>query len=536
MGLIRMDCGSTDGIKGGRKGWRLATRVLSVLLLLGQASPGLVGFELTAQSGPRTIELTLETMADLAMSSSFTVRRLRLEVERERHNLRAERARLRSSVNLDLTMPALRLTSEPRWNSDLERNEIVRENTRRWEGELSIRQPVVLFGYPTNGYLSINNRMYRYNQIDDGGEPEVQYYNRYYVSYVQPLFQANRLKNDLEQAELSLEDTQLEFNSDIVGIVSAVSEGYHDLLEEHYTRSIRRDLVSNLERALALAQGLARTDSARVGEVSQIQVELANAREGLQSAESSVRLGEAFLKQELGLDQADSIAFQPEFRLEPVPIDMDRAVRFAVELTPRMRRLDIDLRNSQIWLDETRGQGGFNVFLSMSYGRERLDPYFDRLWIEPENTYTINIRAFLPVWDWGSRKARIQSSELRLEQTKLRIEETELDIVSGVRNEVFNVRDRESRTLAMEENLGLARQVTENSLQRYGDGAISAQDLLLSIRRQVETAENFLDAYVSWKESLTRLQSRTYYSFDRDEPLMDWFAAEGWVDEEGLGR
>jgi outer membrane protein TolC len=285
-----------------------------------------------------------------------------------------------------------------------------------------------------------------------------------------------------------------------------------------------------------MAQDLARSDSARAIDVSQVQVELANAREELQSAESSVRLAVSMVKRELGLAEADSVAFRPEFSLDPVPIDMDRAVRYAQELTPRMRQLDIDLRNSQIRLEETRGEGGVNVYLSMSYGRERRDPYFDRLWVEPDNSYTINVRAFLPVWDWGSRKARIRASEVSLEQMRLRIEETERDIVSGVRNEVLNVRDRENRTLSMEENLSLAQGISETSLERYANGAITAQELLLNLRREADTAENFLDAYVSWKESLTRLQSRTFYSFERDEPVMDWFSRTGWVEEGGMGR
>jgi len=32
---------------------------------------------------------------------------------------------------------------------------------------LSVVQPVILLGYPTNGYLSLNNRMYRYTQYEE---------------------------------------------------------------------------------------------------------------------------------------------------------------------------------------------------------------------------------------------------------------------------------------------------------------------------------------------------------------------------------
>ncbi len=504
---------------------------LSLVVLAGGLCPG----PLRAQDRtPQIIDLTLERMVELSLSSSYQIRRLNLEIQRDQYNLRAEQARLKSSVDLDLTVPAFSLTSEPKWNSDLQKNEIIRENTRTWEGELSVRQPVILFGYPTNGYLSFNNRMYRYNQIDNEGVSDVNYYNRYFIRYTQPLFQPNGLKNDLEQAELNLEGSQLEFYGDVIDIVDDVSEGYFDLFEEHYRRTINQGLVAKLERALDLAREMVLVDSARAVDVDQIQVELANARERLQSSESSIRLEAASVKRGLGLSDADSITIDPSFQLDPVPIDMDEAVRFAMELTPRMRQLDIYMRESEIRLEETRGRGGFRMDLSMSYGRERRDEIFEKLWVDPENSYTINVDAYLPIWDWGERKARIASSQIGIDQARLRMEEAEIQIVSGVRNEVLNVRDRESRTMAMRDNLELARGVSETGLQRYRAGATTALDLMLSLRREVDTAENFLDAYLGWRSALRRLQVMTYWDFERQMPVLDRFGVEARLPANGV--
>jgi outer membrane protein TolC len=509
--------------------WRRRCSSRAAFLLSAATLAGLPGFSgavWAQERSPQVIELTLERMVDLTLSTSYQIRRLNLDIQRDQYNLRAQEARLKSSVDMDLTVPAFRLTSEPRWNSDLQKDQIVQENTRRWEGEISIRQPVILFGYPTNGYLSLSNRMYRYNQIDDDGVSDVNYYNRYYISYRQPLFQVNELKNDLEEAELDLEGTQLEFYGDVVDIVDNVAETYFDLFEEHYRREINLSLVANLERALDLARDLSEADSARAIEVDQIQVELANARESVQSTESSIRLESASVKRDLGLADTDSIAVTPEFHLDPVPIDMDRAIQYAMELTPRMRQMDMSLRRSEIRLEGTKSRGGFQMDLELSYGRERRDEQVDRLWVDPDNSYTVNVNAAIPIWDWGERDARIAASEIGIQQSLLRKEEVELQIVSSVRNEVLNVRDRESRTLAMRDNLDLARGVTETSFQRYQNGSITALDLLLSLRRESDTAENFLDTYLGWRESLRRLQEMTYFDFERGIPVLERFGIQ----------
>jgi outer membrane protein TolC len=292
--------------------------------------------------------------------------------------------------------------------------------------------------------------------------------------------------------------------------------------------------VDDLARALAIAQDLARQDSTRAIDVDQIQVDLANARERLQSSESSIRLEAASVKRSLGLSDADSIALEPVFFLDPVAIDMDEAVRLAMELTPRMRQLDISLRNSEISLEETKSRGGFRMDVSLSYGRERRDDVFGKLWVDPDNSYTVNVEAYVPLWDWGERDARIAASRIRIDQTRLRIEEAELQIVSSVRNEVLNVQDREDRTMAMRENLDLAGGVSETSFQRYAAGAITATDLMLSLRREADTAENFLQAYLGWRDSLRQLQQLTYWDFERQMPVLERFGVEARLSTNGV--
>jgi outer membrane protein TolC len=477
--------------------------------------------------GPVVIDLTLERMVDLALNRSYRVRQLNLSIDRTRYRLRAQQARLKSRVDLELTMPAFNATSEPRWNSNLQKEEIVDTRSRLWEGELSVRQPLILFGFPTNGYLSFNNRMYRLGQTRENGSKEVDFYNRYYVRYVQPFFQPNRLKNDLEEAELDLEGAELNFQDDVVEIVGDLSEDYYDLFEDAYNQRINRRLVETLERALTIASELARADSARAIEESQIRVELANAREQVQQAESAFRLRAASLKTRLGLAEADTITLDPVPNLRPVSVDAERAIRYAMERVPRLRQLDISKREREISLEETKGRNSFRMNVSLSYGREMYQPEFDLLWDDPENSYTVNVNAYVPLWDWGERDLRIQASRINLQQTEMRIEEAQTELVSNVRNEVRNVEEYESRTFAMEENLGLAMAISESSLDSYAAGEITVLDLIQTLRRESDTAENFLDTYLGWRRAILNLQELTFHDYEKGLPVLERFGVEG---------
>ena len=54
--------------------------------------------------------------------------------------------------------------------------------------------------------LSLNNRIYGHTQVDNDGNSDRRCYNRYFVRYTQPPFKPNGLKNDIEGAELDLEE------------------------------------------------------------------------------------------------------------------------------------------------------------------------------------------------------------------------------------------------------------------------------------------------------------------------------------------
>jgi outer membrane protein TolC len=469
------------------------------------------------------IELTLERMVELAMSNSYQIRRVNLDIERTRYNLQAQRAGLKSRVDLNLQTPTYETVSEARWNSLLGRNEIARENSSRWQADLSIRQPVILFGYPTNGELSLNSRLYRYRQIDGEGEVDVRYYNRYFVAYEQRLFQPNQLRNNLEEAELNLESSELNFQQDVVGLIDNVADDYYELFENAYDDLIYQEYVDHLGDAIAAGDALAAADPARAVDLDQIRIELANAQEDLQAARSDFRLSSAEVRQDFRLPPNAILTLDPVISIAPVEVPLVRAVALARTLTPRLRQLDIDYREREINLDQTRGQQAFRMDLELTYGREMQNSFLDDLFREPTNSYSIGVNAYVPIWDWGQRQNRIAAQEINLEQTRLQIEQTETDIESNVNNEVRNLAEFESRALAMQDNRTLAHQASVTAMERYQAGAITASELLQSLEREVSTNRNFLDAFLGWRGALLRLQQLTYYDFERDLPVLERF-------------
>ncbi len=479
-------------------------------------------FAQTASGGQAPIELTLDRMVELGLRDSFRVRHLQLEVERTRSLLSAERAGLKSRVSLNIAAPQFQAISDNKWNSTLQRNELIREDTRRFQMDLSVRQPVILFGYPTNGVLSLNNRVYRYTQVNEDGR-DTTFYNRYFIAYDQPLFQPNRMKNDLEEATLNLEKAELRYQSDVIGAIDDLATDYFDLVSDAFRRDRANEFARDLTNAMEAVREVVSNVPARAGDLDLLQVELANAHEAESQAASNLRTREQTIKQRLQLPAAAPVSITANLNISPAKVDVTEAIRLASTLTPRMRQLKIATRENQIRLDETKGNDAFRMNLGLTYGREVQDPRFQNLWNEPTNSYTVSVNAVVPIWDWGERKHRIQAQQFSLDRANLSEEQTKSEIETEVRNLVTSLDDFGRRTKTMLDTLTLAHELTETTVSRYRQGAVGLSDLMQALTRESQTANNLLNAYRGYQQALRRLKEVTFFDFEAGQPLVERF-------------
>lgn len=500
--------------------YKRSVSLLLFLLIISSGGP--------LSKAQTVIDLTLDSAVDLATENSYRMEQLKLGIQESTKWLEAEQAGLKSEVSMNITAPEIEAVSNNKWNSSLSRYELVRENSRMWRANLSIEQPVVLLGYPTNGYLSVNNRVYRYAQ-GSADSPNIRYYNRYFIKFEQPFFQPNELKNSIREAELDLENERLDFKENVVGLIDDIADDYYELFELSYEREIYQNRVDNLKKAKAVAAQVAREDTSRSIEVNQLQVELGNAREQLSQARSDFRLRASQVKQRLRLHPGDSLHVAPVATITPLQIDEQKALEYGKTLRPRLRELGIRQEQRKLDLKETKGWNSFSVNLEATYGREMQNPRLDELFGRPTNSYTVGLSAHIPIWDWGQHDAQIQARQISLKRTRLRIEEAQENIRSSITNAIQNLEEYQRRAAGLRENLDIARQVADRNLRRYRRGEISVLSLIQSINGQRETALNFLEAYLGYREALLSLQENTYYDFEKGVPLLERFQFERFL-------
>ena len=470
----------------------------------------------------QVIELTLESAVDIAMANSYQIQMLKLGIERTRYYLKAREAGLRSKVYLNLRTPEMSALSDYKWNSTLQKDEIVYQNTLRWQMDVSIRQPIILFGYPTNGYLSLNNKMYQYIQEIDESK-DINYYNRYFIEFEQPLLQANYLKNDFEQAELDLEREELRFNSDRARLIYRTAFGYYELFELSFNNEIYSNHIANLQRVSEIVNQISQENNTDSIDAIQVQVELTNTREKLLENRSNLRLETARVKQYLRIDIQDTLIVKPSIEITTITVDLYQAIQYGYTLRPMLRMLDIGKRRNEIYLQEIKSRRAFHLNLKMTYGMEKYDERYQQLWKDRDSSYSVSIQAYIPIWDWGLRKSNIEAQKIGIKRSDLYIEENRNEIKSEITNSVLNLEEYQQRALNMMKNMEVAKELSTASITQFKENKISVPDILKILERQKETELNFIEAYLGFKRSLIRLMVNTHYDFENNISLIDKF-------------
>jgi len=475
-------------------------------------------------SAQEEINFTLESAVEIMMESSYRIRMLKMGIEQRRLYVKAEQAGLKSKMYMNLITPNLDNSSDYKWNSTLQRNEIIHENTNRWQMDLAIRQPIILFGYPTNGNISLNYKIWRYNQIDGGSYTN--FYNRLYLKLEQPFFTPNDKKNDLEEAKLDLEENELDYISDQVDIIKDVSNDYYELFELAYKNKIFSNHINELEKIENIVSDIVSQDPSRILEKREIELELSNAKEALMANQSELRLEKVRMKQRLRLSEDDELNVETPIVIIPFKVDKARALEYGFSLRPSLRLSDINKRKSEIRLDNVRARNAFRVNLEVTYGLEKQDERFQAIWDQYDNTNSVTINAYVPIWDWGQRRARIEAQKISLEREDLRIDERQKEIRIDINNAIINLNEYQARASNMQDTIKIAEDILQESIKQYEDSKILFHNLLQNVIRQKDTGLNFLDIYLEYRKSILSLMVNTYFDYENNISLINKFRSK----------
>jgi outer membrane protein TolC len=459
--------------------------------------------------------LTLEKALQISETGSPDIQMSLLNLERSQKNLEAQRAALKSRLSLDVT--PVNYSNQRRFDtrvSEWYTNESWTSNAR-----FLISQPIL----PTDGTISLSNDFGWQNSTSDANNTSTQsirFYNNLYLNVNQPLFTYNRLKLQLKELELSLENANISYAIQRLNLERNVTQFFYNVFMSQKNLEIAKEELVNTQKSYDIIKNKVDAGLAAKEELYQAELNLSTSKSSLQNSEVSFENAKDQLKLYLGMDLYEDVIVLADVTSNPVNVDLDKAIDNGLNSRMEIRQREIDVETSQFDMIVTKSlnefRGDLNLRLGISGDNENLGQIFD----SPTRSPSVNLSFSIPIFDWGEKKARIAAQEATIKSQELNLSEEKKQIIIGVRQAYRNLQNQLNQIGIADQNEINAQLTYEINLERYQNGDLTGMDLNLYQSQLSQKKIALAQAQIDYKIELLNLKIQSLYDFEKGTPIL----------------
>lgn len=459
--------------------------------------------------------LTLEKALNYARQESPDIKKARLNLEQSRENLIARRASLKSSFRLNLT--PIEYSHNRQYNDPL--SEWYTTESLYSYGTFSVQQPITL----TDGVLTLSNSLrWQDSQSNSSfsGDPFRGFSNNLSLHLDQPLFTYNRTKMELKELEYALENSQINYALQELNLERTVSQAFYQVYEAQVSVNTAREEFENRTQSVEIIRNKVDAGLVAREELLQAELDLMTSSSGYQNRQVELENIKDQFKQMLGMPLDEEVLVLAEVNVMAVDVDLENAMKRAVQNRLEIRQRKIDIEAGQFELIRTNAQNEFKGNIGVSVGlfgeNEELTGVFDR----PTDNQNIGFSLEIPLWDWGEKKARMRAAQAAQQIREINMDDEKINISLTIRQVHRSLRNLLTQIDIAQKNLENAKLTYEINLEKYKNGDLTSMDLNLYQNQLTQKKTDLTSARISYLLELLNMKIQTLYDFERGEGIV----------------
>ncbi len=457
--------------------------------------------------------LTLDKAIMIAESGSPDLKRSELNLERSSKNLEAQRAALKSRFSLDVQ--PVGFSRNRRFDNRVSQwytNENYQANAL-----FRVEQPILI----TDGTLSLTNEFGWQRSYSDASDLESKvFFNNLYLNLNQPLFTYNRLKLELKELELNLENSNISYAMQRLNLEKNVTQFFYNVYMAQMNLNIAREELKNTQNSYDIIKNKVDAGLAAMEELYQADLNLATSKSSLQNREVMFENAKDQLKLYLGMDLYEDFSILADVAANPVPVNLEKAIENGLASRMELRQREIDIESSQFDLIRTKSLNEFRGDVNLRLGISGDNPNLDQIFDAPTNSPSVALSFNIPLFDWGEKKARIAAQEAAMESQKLSFTDEQNQIIIGIRQAYRNIQNQLNQIAIAEQSQTNAQLTYEINLERYENGDLTGMDLNLYQTQLSERKISFAQALINYKIELLNLKIQSLFDFEKNESIL----------------
>jgi outer membrane protein TolC len=207
------------------------------------------------------------------------------------------------------------------------------------------------------------------------------------------------------------------------------------------------------------------------------------------------------------VDDLDSAAALPPFsEIQEMAARQNPDLRVAVE-TVRQADLDVSAAKAAFF-PSISVEGDYGIEAN-SFALHSIRTAFPEAGVLPNLGYFLQINMNVPVWDWGSLRAKFHQSKLRQEQTRVELSQTQRQLLSNVYSAYNEASVARSAVERFRRTADLAAESLRLINLRFQAGTSVAIEVVDAENTLTQARNSYDDAQARYRVALANLQTLT---------------------------
>jgi len=461
-------------------------------------------------------KLTIERALDISEENNPTLKTQRLNFERARLLLEAQRLSLRSKFSLDLSpVNYSRTRSFENRISEWYTNE--RFNT---SGTFRVVQPILF----TDGEIALTNEFgwMDNNTLDkDGATVSNQAFsNDLMLRLSQPIFTYNRRKMELKKIEFDYENSRINYALQRLRTEQSITRQFYAVYMAKNQLDVSREELSNARENFNLIKDKVDADMSAKEELYQAELNYVTAQSTVEERIVALENAKDDLKQTLGMALNEDLDVDAEIIVNPVAVNLDQAISYGLSTRMELRQREISMEQAELEMITVKAQNEFSGNIGLSLGVTGDNKNFDKIYDSPVTSPRIMLSFSVPIFDWGVNKKRVNAQKAAQTIAKLNYNNEKIDIELNVRQTWRELESQRLQIEIAEKRVNSAQLTYDINQIRYRNGDLTGMQMSQFQTQLSSNKISYWQTQINYKIQLLNLKILSLYDFEKDEPLV----------------
>lgn len=367
----------------------------------------------------------------------------------------------------------------------------------------------------TDGTVSLTNTLYwQQSSIEKYSQTTSKFNNNVRLQFDQPLFTYNHMKLQLNSLRLSFENSQLNYNIQMLSLERSVTQQFYAVYNAQMRLQISLEEYNNQKMNYEIIKNKVTGGLSALEELYQAELNLASSKSAWENAQVTLDNAKDQFKMLIGMDIFSEVNVLADPVVDSVPVNIDDAIKYALENRMELRQRQITIENAQASLTQTMAFNSFQGNVSLSVGLVGDNSNLTNIFQAPTDNELVALSLQIPIFDWGERKARIKASQTSIESAEVNLDDQRNTIIQTIRQTYRNLQNLLTQITIAGQNVRNAQLTYDINHERYINGALTGMDLNLFQSQLSSKKIDLINAQINYKLEVLNIKIQTLYDWE----------------------